>query len=68
MKVITAEHFGIADPETDPKMFRCNNLHLLCATKLLPKNFYAFPLFVIPSENARPARTEESLTIIRENN
>src|SRR6266404_2554420 len=46
---------GIANAETD-------------STKLRDKIFISFPLFVIPSENASPARTEESLTFIRENN
>src|SRR6266403_5456459 len=59
---------GIANAETDPKMFRNDDLHLLCVTKLRDKFFISFPLFVIPSEHASPARTEESLTFIRENN
>ena len=58
---------GIADAETDSKMFCNDDLHLLCVTKLWDKIFF-FPLLVIPSENASPARTEESLTFIRENN
>jgi hypothetical protein len=49
-------------------MFRNDDLHLLCVTKLMGKILTSFPLFVIPSENASPARTEESLTFIRENN
>jgi hypothetical protein len=35
---------------------------------LRAKILISFPLFVIPSENASPARTEESLTPTRENN
>jgi len=34
---------GIADAETDPKMFRNDDLHLLCVTKLWDKFFHFLP-------------------------
>src|SRR5437667_7181833 len=34
---------SIADPETDPKMFCNDDLHLLCVTKCAGKIFYFLP-------------------------
>jgi len=44
---------GIADPEADAKMFRNDDLHLLCATKFMGKSFYFLPAFTICSSTRR---------------
>src|SRR6266446_4874867 len=44
---------SIADAETDSKVFRNDNLHLLCVTKLWDKTFHFLPAFTICSNTRR---------------
>src|SRR4029077_17139767 len=44
---------GIADAETDSEMFRNDDLHLLCVTKLWDKIFHFLPAFTICSNTRR---------------
>src|SRR5256885_15816741 len=44
---------GVADAKADAKMFRNDDLHLLCVTKLINKNFYFLPTFTICSNTRR---------------
>ena len=44
---------GVADPKTDAEVFRSNDFHLLCVTKLVYKKFYFLPAFTICSNTRR---------------